>query len=135
MNDGTAAQIKQVFATPAITSAPPLPESQMGQSMFDCDSLTQRGFAQLVSVAVGVVHLRELPQHECSHCAHEDCSYSARARASSTDLCRKMNGSTRLKRHLLLVWTADAMVFPIEFEDRLEKVCPITHRPGFAVDA
>jgi hypothetical protein len=56
VNDGTAAQIKQVFATPAITSAPPLPESHMGQSMFDCDSLTQRGFAQLVSVAVGVVH-------------------------------------------------------------------------------
>ena len=53
VNHGTAAQIKQVFATPAITSAPPLPESQMGQSMFDCDSLTQRGFAQLVSVAVG----------------------------------------------------------------------------------
>src|SRR5579859_1773896 len=45
-----------------------------------------------------------------------------------------MHRSAWLKRHLLLVWTTDALLLPIEFEGRLEKARAIADRPGFAVD-
>src|SRR5207247_5585568 len=52
----------------------------------------------------------------------------------STDLCREMHRPTWLKRHLLLIGTADAVLLPIKLKGRLDKARAIAHRPGFAVD-
>lgn len=45
MNDGTTAQIKEIFAYASVASTPSLPTSDMGQSMFDGDSFSQLGSA------------------------------------------------------------------------------------------
>src|SRR5260370_38655025 len=45
-----------------------------------------------------------------------------------------MHDPSWLKRHLLLVRTANALLLPIESESRLEKACAIADRPGLAVD-
>src|SRR5260221_247536 len=51
-----------------------------------------------------------------------------------TDLRREMHGPAWLKRHLLLVRTADALPLPIKLKGGLEKTCAVADRPGFAVD-
>jgi hypothetical protein len=43
VDDGAATQIEQVFAVPAVASAPPLPMSSMGQAVLDGDSFPQLG--------------------------------------------------------------------------------------------
>src|SRR5260221_243352 len=53
---------------------------------------------------------------------------------SSTDLRREMHRPAWLKRHLLLVRTADALPLPIKLKGGLEKARAIAYRPGFAVD-
>src|SRR5260370_37059188 len=53
---------------------------------------------------------------------------------SSTDLRRKMHGPAWLKKHLLLVRTADPLLLPIKLKGCLEKARAIAYRPGFAVD-
>src|SRR5260221_7189602 len=53
---------------------------------------------------------------------------------SSTDLRWKTHGLAWLKRHLLLVRTADALLLPIKLKGCLEKARAIVYAPGFAVD-
>jgi hypothetical protein len=52
MNNGTATEIKEIFAQPTIACTFPLPVTNMSQGMFDRHTLTQFGSSDWCQLAL-----------------------------------------------------------------------------------
>ena len=106
----------------------------MGQGVFNGDPLTQLGSPGCRELELSQFAEEGFIGMDADTAPMRTAGAAFLQGTGGTDLRWEMHGPAWLKRHLLLVRTADALPLPIKLKGGLEKARAIAHRPGFAVD-